>query len=72
MTKWHEGDIVQIDPDHDKMFGGKLMIVTEPKDWGAQGYFIDIATDQLAFYRVNHDHAEMCGHVKWMIRDEIS
>ena len=32
------GDVVQIDPAHDPVFGGAFMVVTEPKSWGAQGY----------------------------------
>jgi hypothetical protein len=37
--KFCVGDIVQIYPEHDKTFGGCLMIVTEVYGWGAEGYF---------------------------------
>lgn len=64
-----EGDIVQIDPEADEVFGGCLMIVTEPKPWGAQGY-ITIPGEEggLAFYRCEHAHMERVGHCVW-IRD---
>lgn len=34
------GDIVQLDPDKtvNAMFAGCLMVVTEVKNWGVQGY----------------------------------
>lgn len=32
-----EGDIVQVDPSVE-VFGGCLVVVTEPKPWGIQGY----------------------------------
>jgi hypothetical protein len=36
--KLQVGDVVQIRPDIDEgVFGGALMIVAEPKSWGAQG-----------------------------------
>lgn len=30
------GDVVQVDHAYDHVFGGCLMIVSEPKSWGAQ------------------------------------
>lgn len=35
-----EGDIVLLDPETvgNRAFAGALMVVTEPKPWGAQGY----------------------------------
>lgn len=32
------GDVIQIDPLHDPMFGGAFLIVTEVKSWGVKGY----------------------------------
>ena len=40
MNEYKEGDVVQLNPEtvKNKMFAGCLMVVTEPKSWGAQGY----------------------------------
>lgn len=58
------GDIVQINPDHDPIFGGHLMIVTEPKSFGAQGYCKTF--EGLAFYRCSFEKMEFCGHAEWI------
>lgn len=60
---------MQIDPEHDDTFGGCLMIVTEPKSWGAQGYF-DVPGKGRAFYRVKHEHAVKVGGVEWYAESE--
>lgn len=63
MKNWKVGDILQIDVEHDEVFGGCLMIVTEVKSWGAQGYFqIPANSDvKLAYYRVKYENAERVG-----------
>jgi hypothetical protein len=66
------GDIVQIDPEkHD--FGGCLMIVTEPKEWGAQGYLLmDKEITGLcrfmgqAYIRLTWEKMEYVGHAEWI------
>jgi|GEM_PF-987406 len=73
-VKWNVGDIVQIDPAHDKVFGACFMVVTEPKSWGAQGYFQAPGKDGLAYYRVKFENAIRVGVVEWMpidVQDEI-
>jgi len=32
------GDVVQIDPEEDEVFGACFMVVTSPRSWGAEGY----------------------------------
>lgn len=60
------GDIVQINPGHDEVFGGMLMIVTEPKSWGAQGY-VQIAGKGEAYYRCSFGNMELTnGHLEWL------
>lgn len=59
------GDIVQIDPSHDEIFGGALMVVTEPKEWGAQGYVFGLGKGK-AFYRCAWEHMELVGKAVWM------
>jgi len=70
--EWDEGDLVQINPEHDEIFGGCIMVVTEPKSWGAQGYF-DVPGHGVAYYRVEHKNAEKVGRAAWIPeRDEES
>lgn len=64
-----KGDVVQIDPDHDEAFGGCLMIVTEPKNFGAQGYVPIPGKDRgLAFYRCPWSAMSKVGRAEWVTR----
>jgi len=62
-----EGDIVILRPDmtRNKMFAGCLMVVTEPKSWGAQGYVqalgINGEPGGQAYYRANWNEMEHSG-----------
>ncbi len=61
-TELSVGDIVQINPEHDYPFGGCLMVVTEPKPWGAQGYCTSPEKPGSAFYcRVKFENMEPTG-----------
>ena len=62
----HAGDIVQIDPAHDDRFGGCLMIVSEPKGFGAQGY-IQIPGSGNAYYRCSFENMELVGRAEWTV-----
>jgi hypothetical protein len=59
------GEIVQIDPaldrDGKQWFGGCLMVVTESKSWGAQGYVQSAGVDGQQFYRCQFEHMEPTG-----------
>ena len=35
---WDVDDIIQVSPGHDKRFGSCLLVVSEVKSWGVQGY----------------------------------
>jgi len=65
------GDVMQIDPAHDEVFGGCLLIVTEVKSWGVQGY-VDIPAPKdergLAFYRCKYENCALVGPAMW-VRD---
>lgn len=65
-----KGDVIQIDPDHDEVFGGHLMVVTEPKEWGAQGYCPVFPHDGekggLAYYRCKFENMAFVGRALWM------
>lgn len=65
-----EGDIVQIDPGHDVTFGGCLLMVTEVKSWGVQG-FVAIpekggGTPGEAYYRIEHGKYKRIGPAMWV------
>ena len=62
-----KGEIVQLSPETCKnpMFRGCLMIVSEPKAFGAQGYVQALGKNQepggQAFYRAGWDEMEFTG-----------
>jgi hypothetical protein len=51
---WDVDDIVQISPTHDDTFGGALLVVTETKGWGVQGYVV-IPGQGCAYYRLPYE-----------------
>lgn len=68
------GEIVQLNPETcaNPMFAGCLMVVTEPKPWGAQGYVTALGCDGKpggqAYYRATWEQMERCGGtVEWMV-----
>ncbi len=67
-------DVVQIDPEVDGMFGGCLMIVTEVKLWGVQGYVQIPGQGEAggqAYYRCKFGDFEFIGHACW-IADRVN
>ncbi len=75
------GDVVQIDPEHDDVFGGCFMLVTEPKDWGAQGFVHalpgyddkgETTEGGRAYYRCEFEDMEYVGRAEWVPRDDMS
>lgn len=67
-----EGDIVQLTPDvKNRAFACCLMVVTEPKQWGAQGYVQALgeaadAPGDPAYYRATWAEMEPTGgRVQW-------
>jgi len=67
------GDVVQIDPEHDSVFGGHFLVVTEVASWGVQGYVPvlenrrDLAVScPLAYYRAAFSQIKRIGHAEWM------
>lgn len=69
------GEIVQLVPGatRNEAFAGCLMVVTEPKVFGAQGYVQALgeardATGGQAYYRANWDEMEQTGGMApWII-----
>ena len=61
------GEVVQIDPEHDDVFGGCFMQVIEPKCFGAQGFVKVPGKDGgFAYYRVSFANMEPVGMATWL------
>ncbi len=73
---WRVNDVVQIDPEHDELFGGCFMVITEPKTWGAQGFVpmgakaADSGKVGLAYYRCPTEKMALIGRAEWSEGDE--
>lgn len=77
-TELKQGDIVQLDPELVKnpAFGGALMVVTEPKPWGAQGFVQVLGTRDTgpggqAYYRAAWEEMEPTGGTAAWIPGEV-
>lgn len=70
-----EGDLVQLNPDtvQNKAFAGCIMIVTEPKKFGAQGYVQALGERNgegpggRAYYRAKFEEMELVGRAEWFV-----
>lgn len=51
------GDIVQVNPDKE-MFGGCMVVVTEPKDWGVMGYVQSAGVPGQQYIRLKWEDIE--------------
>jgi hypothetical protein len=67
------GDIVQLNPEttRNRMFAGCMMVVTEKKDFGAQGYVQGLGENGepagQAYYRARWEEMEQTGgRAAWM------
>ena len=71
----HVGDIVQLDPctTTNPMFRGCMMVVTEVKGWGVQGYVQALGKDETiggqAYYRAVTGTFIRCGQAYWLVGD---
>lgn len=80
----HYGDIVQINPEKDNMFGGCFMFVEEVGTWGVQGYVsipsrtMEKSTKQvknrvsMAYVRKEWEDIEWVGQSVWRKADETT
>ena len=72
------GQLVQLNPHTTKnpMFGGCFMVVTEPKEWGAQGYVQGIGENEKIgsqyYYRARWEEMEPAGIAQWTVGDDIN
>lgn len=68
-------DIVQLSPDaKNPMFAGCLLVVTEVKTWGVQGYVQALGEHGQpggqAYYRAEWDEVELVGRAAWVVRHD--
>lgn len=67
-----EGDVVQLGPEvANPMFAFCMMTITEPKEWGAQGYVQGLGQDGKpagqAYYRAKWEEMDYVGRAVWGI-----
>jgi hypothetical protein len=68
-----EGDLVQLNPNtvRNTMFAGCIMVITEPKEWGAQGYVQGLGLDEKPggqyYYRAKWEEMELVGRATWLV-----
>ena len=73
IREYKVGDLVQLDPANvgNPMFAGCIMVVTEPKPWGAQGYVQALGSDGKpggqAYYRAKHEEMYPVGMACWIV-----
>ena len=66
------GQLVQLNPEtvRNTMFAACIMVVTEPKKFGAQGYVQALGSDGhtggQAYYRATWDEMEPVGFAEWV------
>jgi hypothetical protein len=66
------GDVVQINPDTDEVFGGCFLIVEEVNAWGFQGYTEIPGKDRgdIFHYRVNREDCSRVGPAFWTLTED--
>ena len=64
------GDLVQLNPETvgNEHFGACIMVVTEAKSFGAQGYVQSPGHGQ-AYYRARWEEMEIVGRAVWTVGD---
>lgn len=68
------GDVVQLSPAH--KFGGMLVVVTEPKPWGCQGYLMSqfnfeaVRFKGVAYVRAEFSEFEYVGKIQWLYQSK--
>lgn len=69
------GDVVQIHPDTDPIFGGAFMMVEDPKSFGCQGYVLVLPTSGKpggrAYYRCEWEKMEYIGRAEFVPLDVL-
>lgn len=69
------GDAVQLHPEHE--FAGMLVVVTEPKPWGCQGYLMSQFNFEasrfqgIAYIRAKFEDFEYVGKMQWVCEPKL-
>jgi hypothetical protein len=64
------GDIVQVNPDKE-VFGACMVVVTELKSWGIQGYVQSAGVPGQQYIRLNFDDFEFTGgKAVWIVGEQ--
>lgn len=72
-TLLEKGMVVQLNPETvgNKAFSACMMVIDEPKSFGAQGYVQALGTrDEIggqAYYRANWEEMELVGKAVWFM-----
>ena len=66
-TTAQEGDIVQVNPEKDT-FGACMVVVTEVKSWGIQGYVQSAGVSGQQYIRLKYEDIEYTGgRAVWVV-----
>ena len=74
-TDLEVGDVVQLRPEH--KFGGMLVVVTEPKEWGCQGYLMSqfnfeaVRFQGVAYVLPKFEDFEYVGKIQWIYEHKV-
>ena len=66
-----KGDVLQLSPYHPK-FPGLLVVCTDPKPWGCQGYLMSqfnfeaVRFKDVAYVRPRFEDMEYVGKIQWL------
>ena len=61
------GQIAQVNPEYE-MFGGCMVVITEQKDWGIQGYVQSAGVPGQQYIRLKHKDFELTGgEAVWVV-----
>jgi hypothetical protein len=69
------GDVVQLDPEH--KFGGMLVVVTDPRSFGCQGYLMSCTNFDatkfkgVAYVRPSFKDFEYVGKLVWERQEDV-
>ena len=69
------GDVVQLKPDHQR-FPGCFVVVTEPKEFGCQGYLMSqfdikaVKYKGVAYVRPKFEDFEYVGKASWVYKSK--
>jgi len=63
------GDIVQLNPRKNEMFGGCLVFVTDVRAWGVKGY-IPMPDQNKVCLNLRWDDFEYCGQAHFMTEEK--